>query len=398
VNDYQRVDSELGGNLNLIELSKNLENAGFRYILDGVFNHTGSNCKWFNNSGEGEKGAIQSLTSKYHNYYIFEKFPEKYACFWGEKHLPKLNWNSLELRKEIFLDEDSVTKKWLSEPFNASGWRIDASCMIGKYKETQINDVILGALYSSVKSINNDCIIIGENPFDPIEIKQYQHLDGITNYSGFYTPLELWLKDDVDFTVEHFKDALLEFRSLLGFQFTLTSKNFLSNHDKPRFFSLIGKNKSIYELSLIFLFTYPGIPTLYFGDEIGLYADELSDDSRICMKWENYDAGNQYWLRFTRRLIDIYQQHEIFQSGSFIEIHSEKDIYVFSRFSGHNCSLVILNKSNKEKIKPITLNQLGDFRGNEFNELLSGKNYLVNENNELELTNNSNSSLLVNVL
>lgn len=348
VEDYFSVDHRLGGNEAFILLLQECKKRNLRIILDGVFNHMSARSPWFDIDGRyAVSGAGRILESKYREYFRFYNNSMMYDSFWGDTYLPRLNYESDKLKGIVYKNENSVVKHWLNPPYSIDGWRLDACCMLGKYPNIDVNDAVLRELYDEAKKVNKNCYIFGENPFDPVEVKQFCHLDGVTNYSGFYTPLVYWLDSKINFDVQDFDKALWEFRALMGYQFVLSSKNFIGNHDKNRLFGLLNGDVIKYKNALAFLFTYPGIPTVYYGDEIGLFNSTIDDDSRLCMKWDGLKDINKDIYSYTKKMISLYKDSISFKKGEFKTLHANEEIFVFERFFEGQISIVILNNSGK---------------------------------------------------
>jgi len=348
VEDYLSIDHRLGGNEAFILLLQECKRRDFKIILDGVFNHMSARSPWFDINGDyASAGAGRFLESKYREYFRFYKDSMEYDSFWGDIYLPRLNYESDKLRGVIYKNDTSVVKYWLNSPYLIDGWRLDACCMLGKYPNVDVSDAVLRELYDEAKKVNKECYLFGENPFDPAEIKQFCHLDGMTNYSGFYTPLVHWLDNDINFDVLDFDSTLREFRALMGYQFVLSSKNFIGNHDKKRLFGLLNRDVVKYKNALVFLFTYPGIPTVYYGDEIGLSHSASGEDGRLCMKWDNLTDFNRDVFLYTKKLIFLYKNSISLQKGEFKTLYASEEVFVFERFYEGQISIIILNNSGK---------------------------------------------------
>jgi len=90
VADYSKIDSMFGGKDAFVELIKTAKKMGIKIIIDGVFNHTGSDSIYFNKQGRYKTiGAYQSPNSKYYDWYDFSNYPNEYSCWWGEINLPQ---------------------------------------------------------------------------------------------------------------------------------------------------------------------------------------------------------------------------------------------------------------------------------------------------------------------
>ena len=124
--DYRRIDPMLGTEEDFRTLCREAGCRGIRVMLDGVFNHTGSNSRYFNAHGfYPELGAAQSRESPYYNWYSFHPWPEDYDAWWGIKTLPAVQESADSYRRFIIRDGDSVVRHWLRQ--GASGWRLDVA-------------------------------------------------------------------------------------------------------------------------------------------------------------------------------------------------------------------------------------------------------------------------------
>ncbi|MBQ7793547.1 MAG: hypothetical protein IJ366_03410, partial [Clostridia bacterium] len=122
--DYELIDPVLGTNADFERLCSEAKSCGIRIILDGVFNHTGSDSKYFNKNGTYDSlGAYQSTDSPYYGWYRFFSYPDKYESWWGIETLPQVEENSEAYRKYILSGENAIVKRWLKA--GASGWRLD---------------------------------------------------------------------------------------------------------------------------------------------------------------------------------------------------------------------------------------------------------------------------------
>lgn len=390
VEDYFSVDERLGGNATLIALSSACKQRGIKIILDGVFNHVSGRSAWFNKDGSyADAGAYNDVNSEYVDFFKFNHHPESYESFWGDSYLPKLNYMSLALRNLIYKGERSVLKYWMNEPYNIDGWRLDACGMIGKYSDIDVSAEVLSELYKEAKNNKKDCYILGEYPFDPEEASQYKYVDGITNYSGFYSPLTYWLDESIDFDAADFEFALREFRALKGGQFVSSSMNFIGNHDKARLFGVLAGNEEKYCLALALLFTYPGIPSLYYGEEIGLTQDGVDNDSRISMRWGSWSSKNEVILAFTKAMIAIYRSQEAIQKGSLKALYVANNIYVYERSCSTGAVIVVLNNSDSfvnflnilcHSLERLNINEIGVLSGDEIIVTKEDSNYLMIKN------------------
>ncbi len=375
VQDYCRVDPRIGTNAVFARLVQRARARNIRVVLDGPFNHTSDRHRWFDRDAKHKpSGAFQSVKSPYLGFYYFRNHPNQYDCFWGVKTMPKLNYSSATLRKKMFGISGSYFSLWLRDPYQIAGWRLDATPMIGRNRQHQINNEVLSEIYSNSKRINSDCVIIGEHPFSPTDLTPYKHVDGITNYAGFFNPVRMWLKNPSRFTTEMLADTLEEFRSRMGLQFVASSLNFLGNHDTSRLASELRSGPK-YNLGVIMLFTYPGIPCVYYGEEIALQPQYPirdrgfgKNDSRICMSWE--PSSRNDILSLYKLLISFRKKNNAVQSGSCRFLSSSGRILCFTRFTGDVSVLVILNNGPAVRKYSVDVKSLGIRNGTTYYHVL----------------------------
>jgi 4-alpha-glucanotransferase len=289
--DYEHIDPAFGTNEDFRLLCRRAKALGMRVILDGVFSHTGSDSRYFNRLGRfADVGAYQSKASKYYSWYNFTRWPDEYKSWWGFETLPEVDKSSEGFMDYIIRDEDAIAARWLA--CGASGWRLDVA--------DELPMPFLRALRARVKREGDDNALIGEvwedasNKLAYGEARNYclgDTLDSCMNY-----PLRDALIAFMCFRI----DACTLARRIEALQenypphFFYATMNLLGSHDKPRVISLLAGlsdadlprearhahalNEREYALGRKrfialwkFLTSLPGMPSLYYGDEAGLY-------------------------------------------------------------------------------------------------------------------------------
>ena len=124
--DYRMIDPMLGTEGDLRMLCAEAKKRGIHVMLDGVFNHTGDDSRYFNRGGFFDTpGAYQSKDSPWYDWFCFQHWPDKYDAWWGIDTLPAVNENAPAYRDFIIRAQDSVIRRWLR--CGADGWRLDVA-------------------------------------------------------------------------------------------------------------------------------------------------------------------------------------------------------------------------------------------------------------------------------
>ncbi len=358
--NYKEIDPHFGGEKAFLKLVRALHSQEVKIILDGVFNHTGDQHTWF-------KAAYTNKESKFTNFYTFNEHPNDYVAWFGHKSLPKLNYSNADLCNEIYRDDNSIAQYWLKEPYNIDGWRIDVANMLARQDDYEIFKQIWEEFRRSVKKVKASCYLLGEHFFDPTPLLNGSRLDAVMNYRGFYQPVLKWLLQSEEigvitgsrfhrqqlhtfFSTEMMNRQMKDFRSVLPFQLQLLQFNLLSSHDVPRFNTLADNDKRIIQMGLIFLFTYIGVPSIYYGDEIGLEGGR-DPDCRRCMIW-NESKWNKPLLEFYKTLIRLRKNSVALEKGSFRTIYLEDDVICYIRqYQNEVIATVINNGDSPVKVE-----------------------------------------------
>ena len=278
------------------ELIKQAKDRGMYIMLDGVFNHTGSDSIYFNKKGRYPTlGAYQSKESPYYDWYYFYDFPDSYHCWWGSTVVPTVNKSSESYRKMIF-GKGGVFDKWTS--LGVKGWRLDV------VDELPIDFV--NQIRSCVKKIDSDCLIIGEvweDASTKVAYSQWrpyfmgEQLDGVMNYPFKEAILEFAMRGNV----KKLKGSLSKIMQNYPKQSLDVLLNMLDSHDTVRVLNTLAeypidgttkkerleikirgefldRAKLRLKVSLSLLYFLPGNPCVYYGDEAGLtgYEDPMN--------------------------------------------------------------------------------------------------------------------------
>lgn len=339
--DYAQVDEHFGGDAALVTLSAALHGRGMRLVLDGVINHTGVNHRWF-------KLAQADLNSPYRRFYLFD--PQGYHFGWkGFNSLPVLDFSSIELCQQIYAGPDAVLRRWLQAPYNIDGWRLDVVHMLGEGSGARNNAHHLREIRRAVKQENPDAYVMGEHFSEATRWLQGDQEDGAMNYYGFAVPVRAWLAGQdvayhpVKLSTPAFDAWMTRVQAAIPFDNQLAQLNLLDSHDTSRFFTLLNEDTARMQLAATLLFTRPGVPCIYYGDEIGL-AGGPDPDCRRPFIWDR--AGwNMALFEHYQTLARLRQQRGEWRHGAVQTLSQDADCFVFARYTDWEASIIGVNRS-----------------------------------------------------
>ncbi|MHA0516667.1 maltodextrin glucosidase [Citrobacter portucalensis] len=347
--DYRHVDPQFGGDRALLRLRHNTQRQGMRLILDGVFNHSGDSHAWFDRHNRGTDGACHNPESPWRDWYHFSA--DGVALDWlGYSSLPKLDFSSESLVNEIYRGEDSIVRHWLKAPWSMDGWRLDVVHMLGEAGGARNNLQHVAGITQAAKETQPEAYVVGEHFGDARQWLQADAEDAAMNYRGFTFPLWGFLANtDISYDPQSI-DAqtcmawMDNYRAGLSHQQQLRMFNQLDSHDTARFKSLLGKDVARLPLAVVWLFTWPGVPCIYYGDEVGL--DGNNDP--FCRKpfpWqpEKQDAT---LLALYQRLAKLRHQNQALRHGGCQVIYAEDNVVVFVRVLNRHRVLVAINRGH----------------------------------------------------
>ncbi len=370
------------------EVVKEAHRRGMKVILDGVFNHCGSFNKWmdreriYENVPGYEKGAYITPESPYHNFFQFldeNKWPYNgsYDGWWGHDTLPKLNFeNSRHLFDYILY----IGRKWVSEPYNADGWRLDVAADLGHSPE--FNHNFWKEFRRTVKMANPNAIILAEHYGSPKDWLQGDEWDTVMNYDAFMEPVTWFLtgmqkhsddyREDKIGNAENFWGAMKHHGASFTTPSLQTAMNELSNHDHSRFLTRTnhkvgrtntlgpqaaneGVNKAVLREAVVIQMTWPGAPTIYYGDEAGV-CGFTDPDNRRTYPWGHED---QDLIAFHKAIIKIHKSHKEFLTGSLKYMEEDYNIIGYGRFNKIEQSVILINNNDHEITRELSVWYLG---------------------------------------
>ena len=375
VTNIQNLDAANGMFIRLVD---ECHRRGMKVILDGVFNHCGSFNKWMDREGiyEGktgfEPGAYHFDDSPYRSFFAFQDpggwpYNDSYEGWWGHDTLPKLNYEGSSKLEDYIL---SIAAKWVLPPYNADGWRLDVAADLGHSQA--YNHSFWKKFRKAVRSAKPDALIIAEHYGDPSSWLKGDEWDTVMNYDAFMEPLtwfftgmekhsdssQEWLLNNAD----AFMDAM-RYNMACFMQPSLeVAMNELSNHDHSRFLTrtngIVGRmdqfdydaaetgiKPAVMREAVIMQMTWPGAPTVYYGDEAGV-CGFTDPDNRRTYPWGREDRK---MLDFHRMAIAMHKDHEALRTGSHLMLYGSGGLLAYARFNRHDKVVVAFNNHDEEK-------------------------------------------------
>ncbi|KLO21083.1 alpha-amylase [Marinitoga sp. 1197] len=302
--DFYSINPSYGTLEDFKELVKEAHKKDIKIVLDIPINHTSVKCEWFQKAINGDE--------RYKNYYIWanEKTDLNEKRHWDDSNIwfryrdkyfyglfgsssPDLNFDNKELWKEM----KAVFKYWLD--LGVDGFRLDAAKHIFDYDiknmkfkyQHEKNIRFWKEMVTYIKNLKHDAIIISEIWDSPDIVKKYHGIFDVE----FNFPLSYYIKDSLKYhdpkiLIEGIKETLSHY--ITG-DIESISGNFFTNHDMERLISTLYNNSNMAKMAFNILFTLPGYPFVFYGEELGMRGEIIdvnyTEDSQEPMQW--YESG-----------------------------------------------------------------------------------------------------------
>ncbi len=363
--DYSKIDPLLGTQQDFRRLCSEAAKYGISVVLDGVFNHTGSDSVYFNREGRyKEPGAYQSQQSPYYPWYNFRKWPEEYACWWNFKTLPDVMEENPQY-KEYITGENGIIEKWLKE--GACGWRLDVA--------DELPDSFLDSITAAARRANPEALVLGEVWEDASNKCAYGkrrryllggQLDSVMNYPFRNAILSFLTGGDPSVQMEIILDILENYPP----QVICNLMNHIGTHDTERALTMLAgepvrghgrkwqstthltrerraRGLRLLRLAALMQYTLPGVPCVYYGDEAGMegYRDPFN---RGAYPWGSEDRELLGWYRRLGILRKKYK--DILAHGDFFPVHAGNNCIAYIRQSASGSLLAAFNACAEQRV------------------------------------------------
>ena len=345
---FDHSDPLLGGDEALISLSHAAAGKGIKVMGDLTTNHCGAGHPW--------------LKERREYFYWDSKIPHGYVGWWGLASLPKLNFGSSALHREMYSGANSIVKKWLREPFSMAGWRIDVGNMTGRNGSEDFNREVARGIRTAMDEVAPDAWLVAENADQAAEDLDGHGWHGTMNYNGFTKPIWHWinapkkkLQDSIGMpgglgkiSGSSMVTALQEFAAGIPWRSLVSSMILLDSHDRARFHTVVGGSIQRHMVGATLLFTYPGVPSVFAGDEIGLEGS-WGEDARRTINWDDRSKWNMELLDLYTKLISVRKKSDALSNGGLRWVYVSDRAVAYLRESSKESMLVIV-ASEKTKI------------------------------------------------
>ena len=380
--DYRRVDPMFGDEQALARLCKEAEALGMRVMLDGVFSHVGDDSLYFNRRGTyGEHvGAYRDPDSPYYKWFTFRHWPDDYECWWGFKTLPNVNEMDEDYRRFILEDDDSVVRHWVKK--GTSGWRLDVA--------DELPMPFLRELRRQVKGVSRDAAVLGEVWEDASHKVAYGQMRSYVLGDTLDSVMNYPLRDALIAFLMAQKDAAAVAKELSSLAqnypkpFLYALMNLMGSHDRPRILNVLAGNDGSdiprsqraghrlsqeermigalrEQLMLRFVFSVPGMPCIYYGDEAGV--EGCADP--FCRRTYPWGREDQDMLARYKAMAAMRNGHPVLKTGECAYIapcsavlgvirKNENGKDAFGKKAENACAVTLINRSAREVVVYLT--------------------------------------------
>ena len=380
--DYEEIDDNFGDLTTFLTLTAELDNRDMHLILDGVFNHSSSDSRYFDRYGRyPQVGACEAVTSTYRDWYYFMPADPpgsgvcagdtNYQAWWGFESLPKLNTTDNQaVRSYIYSDTPPVATYWLDQ--GADGWRLDVA--------GDVDPSFWRDWRAYIRAANPDAITIAEEWGDASHFMLGDQLDSTMNYRFRNGVIGLLRETDWQDTNSTIKAlSVSQFDSVMHSveedyppEAFYALMNLVGSHDVNRVLIPLDQDgdptdadysdgKARLRVLAIIQMTMPGAPTVYYGDEVGLvgYGDLagggvfFSDPyNRQPYPWPDEPGYGDLptWRQQDLTMHTHYSAtaairngNPALRTGSFDTLLTDDDLYVYGRKLGDDAAVIAVN-------------------------------------------------------
>ena len=349
---FDHIDPILGGDKAFRHLIATAKKMKIRILGDLTSNHCGAGHDWLAKAKKNPK-------SKEHSFFYWDKSIQwGYVGWYGLQSLPKLNYSSDALRQVMYKGKNSIVRKWLSPSFGMAGWRVDVGNMTGVQGADNFHSEVTRGIRAAMIEENPDAWLVAENGDFKAEDLNGLGWQGAMNYQGFMRPLWNWMNRNPAITGgfqglpfampkingQQFVASVKEFNASIPWRSLTASMLLLDSHDTARIRTVLLGDKKAHLSAMTMMLTYPGVPSIFAGDEIGLEGS-WGEDSRRTINWEDRSQWDYEFLAEVKKLVALRKSHDALISGGLRWVAAEDDYIAYLRESRNEAILIVISRS-----------------------------------------------------
>ena len=348
---FDHVDPILGGDKAFQSLIKVAKKNGIRILGDLTSNHCGAGHNWLAKAKKDKK-------SKERTYFFWDKSIKwGYVGWYGLESLPKLNYASKALRKAVYEGNNSIVKKWISPKFGMAGWRIDVGNMTGVQGAENHHVEVMQGIRQAMQEVNPDSWLVAENGDFIASDLNGLGWQGAMNYQGFMRPFWNWINRNPEITGgfqglpfampkingKQLVESIQEFNASIPWRSLTASMMLLDSHDTARFRTVVLGDIQAHKTAMTMMLSYPGVPSIFAGDEIGLEGS-WGEDARRTINWEDRNDWDTEFFAEVKKLVKLRKTQDALINGGLRWVCVESDYIAYLRESKKQSILVLVSR------------------------------------------------------
>ena len=349
---FDEVDPILGGDKAFKSLIHSAKKKKIRILGDLTSNHCGVGHEWIIT-------AKKNKSSKERSFFYWDKSIKwGYVGWFGLESLPKFNYSSKALRKAVYEGKNSIVKKWISPKFGMAGWRIDVGNMTGVQGAENHHVEVMQGIRKAMADVDPDTWLVAENGDFVASDLNGLGWQGAMNYQGFMRPFWNWMNRNPEITGgfqglpfampkidgEQFFASMQEFNASIPWRSLTASMLILDSHDTARFRTVVLGDRNAHLAAMTMLLTYPGVPSIFAGDEIGLEGS-WGEDSRRTINWDDRSGWDVDFYTLVKKLIKLRKESPALINGGLRWVAVEEDYLAYLRESKDQSLLILIARS-----------------------------------------------------
>ncbi len=392
--DYLSIDPHFADEATFKAFVKAAHKAGIRIIVDMAFNHTGDCHFAFVDT------KLKGPDSKYWDWYEWHEWPLPeggcatpcffYDCWWDYPLHPNLNYDlsrpnaeendihdvtKAQPNHEVVEYILSVAEYWLGE-LDIDGFRLDVPNEVPFWFWAQFRQV--------VEKVKPDAFLIGEIWGNAMPWLGPECFHSTMNYKYFRDPVLKFIGRGEGDALE-FDQTLTTGRNLYPLAATLSMMNLMGSHDTERFIHQAGGDTRRLKLAALFSMTYPGVPHIYYGDEVGLDGGKDPDNRRpFPWNWKS-DSMRRDVHDYFQKAASLRHAYTVLSTGDFQTVSAEGMVYAYLRRNGEQRFLVVLHNDSVSETVHLKNAALNLKKGREVEDLIRNKKIRIFEDNLLSV-------------